>query len=133
MLVGLIGDEIATGPFAGGLIAGAQAAAAEREHALVVMNTGREGDLSVDIGVLEDRHADALIFPAVLPDDHAGGAAAVGLAAAAGHRRIALRAGQEGARARPGRHGRPDQPDAPVSERCAAVTTQARAHQKAKA
>jgi DNA-binding LacI/PurR family transcriptional regulator len=64
------------------------------------MNTGREGDLSVDIGVLEDRHADALIFPAVLPDDRAGGAAAVGLAAAAGHRRIALRAGQEGAQAR---------------------------------
>jgi LacI family transcriptional regulator len=126
-LVGLIGDEIATGPFAGDLIAGAQAAAAERGHALVVMNTGREGDLSVDIEVLEDRHADALIFatvmtrpvtlsdhlagrnvillncfdeehdfPAVLPDDRAGGAAAVGLAAAAGHRRIALLGGEQG-------------------------------------
>jgi LacI family transcriptional regulator, galactose operon repressor len=128
-LVGLIGDEIATGPFAGGLIAGAQAAAAEREHALVVMNTGREGDLSVDMEVLEDRHVDALIFatvmtrpvalsgglagrsvillncfdeehdfPAVLPDDRAGGAAATSLAASAGHRRIALLGGERGTR-----------------------------------
>src|ERR1700678_257071 len=126
-LVGLIGDEIATGPFAGGLIAGAQAAARERGHALVVMNTGREGDLSVDLAALEDRHADALIFatvmtrpvqlserltgrdvillncfdenhqlPAVLPDDRAGGAAAAGLAAAAGHRRVALLGGERG-------------------------------------
>jgi LacI family transcriptional regulator, galactose operon repressor len=65
-MVGLIGDEIATGPFAGGLIAGAQASARERDHALVVMNTGREGDLSVDLATLEDRHADALIFATVM-------------------------------------------------------------------
>jgi LacI family transcriptional regulator len=65
-MVGLIGDEIATGPFAGGLIAGAQAAARDRGHALVVMNTGREGDLSVDLEALEDRHADALIFATVM-------------------------------------------------------------------
>ena len=93
------------------------------------MNTGREGDLSVDLEALEDRHADALIFatvmtrpvqlsadsgwpgpvsscstastsshdlPAVLPDDRAGGAAAAELAAAAGHRRIALIGGERG-------------------------------------
>lgn len=130
-MIGLIGDEIASGPFAGGLIAGAQASARERDHALVVMNTGREGDLSVDLETLEDRHADALIFatvmtrpvqlsgrlaerlarpgvillncfdeqhdlPAVLPDDRAGGAAAAELAAAAGHRRIALIGGERG-------------------------------------
>jgi LacI family transcriptional regulator len=65
-MVGLIGDEIATGPFAGGLIAGAQAAARERGQALVVMNTGREGDLSVDLEALEDRQADALIFATVM-------------------------------------------------------------------
>jgi LacI family transcriptional regulator len=66
LMVGLIGDEIASGPFAGGLVAGAQAAAFERDHALVIMNTGREGDLSVDLGALEDRHADALIFATVM-------------------------------------------------------------------
>jgi LacI family transcriptional regulator len=65
-MVGLIGDEIASGPFAGGLIAGAQAAASERDHALVVMNTGREGDLSVDRQALEDREADVLIFATVM-------------------------------------------------------------------
>jgi LacI family transcriptional regulator len=65
-MVGLIGDEIASGPFAGGLIAGAQAAASERDHALVVMNSGREGDLSVDLQAFEDRHADALIFATVM-------------------------------------------------------------------
>jgi LacI family transcriptional regulator len=65
-MIGLIGDEIASGPFAGGLIAGAQAAARERDHALVVMNTGHEGDVSVDLEALEDRHADALIFATVM-------------------------------------------------------------------
>jgi LacI family transcriptional regulator len=65
-MIGLIGDEIASGPFAGGLIAGAQASASERDHALVVMNTGHEGDLTVDLETLEDRHADALIFATVM-------------------------------------------------------------------
>src|ERR1700722_4323679 len=65
-MVGLVGDEIASGPFAGGLIAGAQAAARERDHALVVMNTGREGDVTVDLKALEDRDADALIFATVM-------------------------------------------------------------------
>ncbi len=66
LMVGMIGDEIATGPFAGGLIAGAQSAARERGHALVVMNTGKEGDVSADLGVLEDRDVDALIFATVM-------------------------------------------------------------------
>lgn len=65
-MIGLIGDEIATGPFAGGLIAGAQAAARERSHALVVMNSGREGDLDADLEALEDRGVDALIFATVM-------------------------------------------------------------------
>lgn len=65
-MVGLVGDEIASGPFAGGLIAGAQAAAGRRDHALVVMNSGKEGDLSVDREALEDRDVDALIFATVM-------------------------------------------------------------------
>jgi LacI family transcriptional regulator len=125
-IIGLVGDEIASGPFAGGLIAGAQAAASSRTYALVVMNTGREGDLSVDLRALEDRRADALIFatvmtrpvrlaplrhsgvlllncfddhlklPAVLPDDREGGTVAARLALASGHRRIALLGGERG-------------------------------------
>ena len=79
-LIGFIGDEIATGPFAGGLIAGAQAAAEEAEHALMVMNTGRVGDLSViDLEMLADRQVDGVIFATVmtrevrLPDADADG------------------------------------------------------------
>lgn len=65
-LIAMIGDEIATGPFAGGLIAGTQAKATEREHAVVVMNSGLEGDLSVDFDVLEDRGIDGFIFATVM-------------------------------------------------------------------
>jgi len=66
-LIGFISDEIATGPFAGGLIAGAQAAAAERAHALMVMNSGVAGDLSnIDIDLLEDRQTDGLLIATVL-------------------------------------------------------------------
>ena len=65
-MVGLIGDEIASGPFAGGLIAGAQAAVSDRDHALVVLNTGREGDLSIDLDAFDDRDVDALIFATVM-------------------------------------------------------------------
>jgi LacI family transcriptional regulator len=65
-IIGLITDEIATGPFAGGLIAGAQAAARKRDHTLVVMNTGQEGDLAVEFEALEDRGVDALIFATVM-------------------------------------------------------------------
>lgn len=65
-MIGLVGDEIASGPFAGGLIAGAQAVATERGHALVIMNTGREGNLLADLSALEDRHADAVVFATVM-------------------------------------------------------------------
>lgn len=66
-MVGFISDEIASGPFAGGLIAGAQAAATEREHALMVMNSGVAGDLSsIDIDLLEDRQPDGVVIATVL-------------------------------------------------------------------
>jgi LacI family transcriptional regulator len=66
-LIGLISDEIASGPFAGGLIAGAQAAAGARDHALMLMNTGVAGDIStIDRDLLEDRQTDGLVFATVM-------------------------------------------------------------------
>lgn len=66
-LIGFVGDEIATGPFAGGLIAGAQAAAEKADHALMVMNTGIVGDLSgINLDVLADRQVDGVVFATVM-------------------------------------------------------------------
>jgi LacI family transcriptional regulator len=66
-LIGFISDEIASGPFAGGLIAGAQSAAAERGLALMVMNSGAAGDVrSIDLDLLEDRQTDGLVFATVM-------------------------------------------------------------------
>lgn len=123
-LIGFISDEIASGPFAGGLIAGAQAAAAGRAHSLIVMNTGTPGDVSsVDLELLEDRQVDGLVFATVmtrrvdlgawttpcvllncttddaarhqvLPDDVAGGAAATELLLQHGHRIIGFVSGE---------------------------------------
>lgn len=75
-MVGFISDEIASGPFAGGLIAGAQSAAAAKSHALMVMNTGIAGDVaSIDSDLLEDRQADGLVLATVMTRkvDLAGG------------------------------------------------------------
>lgn len=62
-MIGFVGDRVASGPFAGGLIAGAQSAAARHAFALMVMNTGAVGYLGKsEIQALEDRDADGIVF-----------------------------------------------------------------------
>ncbi|KAF2413903.1 LacI family transcriptional regulator [Microbacterium sp. B35-04] len=118
--VGLISDQIATTPFAGRMLAGAQDAARENGHLVYLLDTG--GDETIEreaIRALTAQQVDAMIYacmwhrvvdvpqglPAqtvfldcrpeagghrsVVPDDRAGGAAAVRELVAAGHRRIA--------------------------------------------
>lgn len=118
--IGLVSDLIATTPFAGRMLAGAQDAAREHGHLLILMNT--DADPAVEreaIRALVDHQVDAMIFatmwhrvvetpmglpdrtvfldcrstggthPAVVPDEVAGGRAAVQELLAAGHRRIA--------------------------------------------
>lgn len=118
--VGLISDQIATTPFAGRMLAGAQDAARENGHLVYLLDTG--GDPVIEgeaIRSLTAQQVDAMIYacmwhrvvdapaglrpqtvfldcrPAgggyrsVVPDDRAGGLAAVRELVAAGHRRIA--------------------------------------------
>ncbi|KQS96932.1 LacI family DNA-binding transcriptional regulator [Cellulomonas sp. Leaf395] len=118
--VGMISDRIATTPFAGRMLAGAQDVA--REHGYLVFLVDTEADETVEreaIRALADQQVDAMIyacmwhrvvdvpsslprgtvfldcrptdggFPAVVPDDRAGGVEAVRALVAAGHRRIA--------------------------------------------
>ncbi|HEX5858585.1 MAG TPA: LacI family DNA-binding transcriptional regulator [Microbacterium sp.] len=118
--VGLISDVIATTPFAGRMLAGAQDAAREQGYLVFLVDTGADKDLERDaIAALTAQQVDAMIYacmwhqvivpPAglpedtvfldctpvggsprsVVPDDRAGGAAAVRELLAAGHRRIA--------------------------------------------
>jgi len=118
--IGLISDTIATTPFAGRMLSGAQDVA--REHGYLVFLVDTDADPTVEreaIRALADQQVDAMIyacmwhrvvdvpeslprdsvfldcrpeaggFPAVVPDDRAGGVAAVRELVAAGHRRIA--------------------------------------------
>ncbi|GAB3282651.1 LacI family DNA-binding transcriptional regulator [Microbacterium lacusdiani] len=118
--VGLISDQIATTPFAGRMLAGAQDVAREHGHLVFLVDTG--GDASIEseaVRALAAQQVDAMIYacmwhrvvdapqglPAktvfldcrpsagghrsVVPDDRAGGAAAVRELVEAGHRRIA--------------------------------------------
>ena len=118
--VGLISDQIATTPFAGRMLAGAQDAARENGRLLLLVDTA--GDPAVErdsISALAAHQVDAMIYAsmyhrvvpapeglvketvfldcrpsqashsAVVPDDQAGGRAAVRELIAAGHRRIA--------------------------------------------
>ncbi|WP_194409356.1 LacI family DNA-binding transcriptional regulator [Microbacterium cremeum] len=118
--VGLISDQIATTPFAGRMLAGAQDAAREQGHLVYLVDTG--GDAAIEseaISALTAQQVDAMIyacmwhrvvdapaglpaktvfldcrpagggFRSVVPDDRAGGVAAVRELVAAGHRRIA--------------------------------------------
>jgi LacI family transcriptional regulator len=119
--VGLISDRIATTPFAGRMLAGAQDAAREHGHLLFLVDTdGDPGVESEAVHALGGQRVDGLIyaamwhrvidaapnlpdgtvfldcrpaapgtFPAVVPDDRAGGRDAVRLLVEAGHRRIA--------------------------------------------
>ncbi|GAA1635085.1 LacI family DNA-binding transcriptional regulator [Microbacterium flavum] len=118
--VGLISDQIATTPFAGRMLAGAQDVA--RENGKLVFLVDTSGDRVVEdaaIRALAAQQVDAMIYAAmwhrvvpvpeslpadavfldcrpegggrrsVVPDDHAGGVAAVRELVAAGHERIA--------------------------------------------
>ncbi len=118
--VGLISDQIATTPFAGRMLAGAQDAARENGHLVFLVDTGGDAEIERDaISALTAQQVDAMIyacmwhrvvdapaglpattvfldcrpaaggFRSVVPDDRAGGAAAVRELIAAGHRRIA--------------------------------------------
>jgi LacI family transcriptional regulator len=118
--VGLISDQIATTPFAGDMLAGAQDAARENGHLVFLIDTGGDSAIEADaIRALTAQQVDGLIyacmwhqvvaapaglpagtvfldcrpakggFRSVVPDDRAGGAAAVRELVAAGHRRIA--------------------------------------------
>lgn len=118
--VGLISDRIATTPFAGRMLAGAQDAARELGYLVFLINTDGDDQIEQDgIAALMDHRVDKFIYasmwhreiaeptklpastvfmdcrpvsggyPAVVPDDHAGGVAAVRELVVAGHRRIA--------------------------------------------
>jgi len=119
-MVGLISDTIATTPFAGRMLAGAEEVARGADHLVILVDT--DGIPEVEdkaIRALASQQVDALIyaamwhrevelpagvpadtvfldcrpagggFAAVVPDDRAGGRAAVRALVAAGHRRIA--------------------------------------------
>ena len=118
--IGLISDKIATTPYAGRMLAGAQDAA--REHGFLVFLINTDGDAVIEseaIQALADQQVDGFVyasmwhrevsipdglpqsavfldcrpagggFASVVPDDRAGGVAAVSELVAAGHRRIA--------------------------------------------
>lgn len=118
--VGLISDQIATTPFAGRMLAGAQDAARENGHLVYLLDTGGDTEIESEaIRALSAQQVDAMIyacmwhrvvdapqgllpqtvfldcrpeaggFRSVVPDDRAGGAAAVRQLVDAGHRRIA--------------------------------------------
>lgn len=118
--IGLVSDVIATTPFAGRMLAGAQDAAREHGHLLILVDTDADAAMEREaIRALVDHQVDAMIFatmwhrvvetpeglpdrtvfldcrpadgthPAVVPDEVAGGRAAVQELVAAGHRRIA--------------------------------------------
>ncbi|PUB32088.1 LacI family transcriptional regulator [Promicromonospora sp. AC04] len=118
--IGLVSDVIATTPFAGRMLAGAQDAAREHGHLVFLVNTDADPAVERDaIRALVDQQVDAMIYacmwhqvvetpadlpaqsvfldcrpvsgghPAVVPDELAGGRAAVRELVAAGHRRIA--------------------------------------------
>ncbi|GAA1978253.1 LacI family DNA-binding transcriptional regulator [Isoptericola halotolerans] len=118
--LGLVSDQIATTPFAGRMLAGAQEVAHEHGHLLFLVNT--DGDAAVEaeaVQALTGHQVDGLVYaamwhrvvdapaglpagtvfldcrpatggyPAVVPDDRAGGRDATRLLVEAGHRRIA--------------------------------------------
>jgi LacI family transcriptional regulator len=62
-VIGLVTDEIATTPFAGRIIQGAQQAAREKQRLLMLMDSGRDaGTEDQEIGVLLGRQVDGIIF-----------------------------------------------------------------------
>ncbi len=61
--IGFLSDEIATTPFAGNMVRGAQDAAGEFDSLLLLLNSGRdEGLESKEIGALLDRQVDGIVY-----------------------------------------------------------------------
>jgi LacI family transcriptional regulator len=61
--VGLISDQIATTPFAGRMLAGAQDAARENGHLVFLVDTGGDGDIERNaIRALTSQQVDAMIY-----------------------------------------------------------------------
>ena len=62
-VIGLVTDEIATMPFAGQIIQGAQDAAREKQRLLMLMNTGKNTSIEDEaIGILLSRQVDGIIL-----------------------------------------------------------------------
>ncbi len=120
-MVGLISDTIASTPFAGRMLAGANDVAREQGHLVVLVDTERDVEAERQaLQALSGQQVDAIIYAcmwhrvvevpdglpedavlldcapasggraAVVPDERAGGMAAVRELLAAGHRRIAF-------------------------------------------
>lgn len=118
--LGLISDSIATTPYAGQMLAGAQDVARENGYMLFFVDTGADAEIEEQaVSQMQAQQVDALIFaamwhrevtpptnlpnkavyldcfsqtsprPSVVPDEIAGGRAAVQYLVNAGHRRIA--------------------------------------------
>lgn len=120
-MVGLISDTIASTPFAGRMLAGANDVAREQGHLVVLVDTEHDAEAERQaLHALNGQQVDAMIYAcmwhrvvevpeglpeaavlldcapaagghaAVVPDERAGGVAAVRELVAAGHRRIAF-------------------------------------------
>lgn len=62
-VIGLVTDEIATTPFAGQIIEGAQNAAREQQRQLMLMNSGKDAGVEdQEIGILLSRQVEGVIF-----------------------------------------------------------------------
>jgi LacI family transcriptional regulator len=62
-ILGLVSDEITTTPFAGAMIQGAQDAASEHGHLLMVVNSGLDNELErQEIRALQQHQVDGLIY-----------------------------------------------------------------------
>jgi LacI family transcriptional regulator len=62
-VIGLVTDEIATTPFAGQIILGAQNAAREKQRQLMLMNSGKDAGIEdQEIGILLSRRVEGIIF-----------------------------------------------------------------------
>ncbi|MBN1438013.1 MAG: LacI family DNA-binding transcriptional regulator [Anaerolineales bacterium] len=62
-VIGLVTDEIATTPFAGQVIQGAQNSARENQRLLMLMNSGKDSGIEdQEIGILLSRQVEGIIF-----------------------------------------------------------------------
>ncbi len=69
-IVGLVSDDIATTPFATGVVLGAQDAASERGQLLVVVNSNRDSDIeSKQLAALLAAQIDAVVYARMFHED----------------------------------------------------------------